>query len=292
MSDRQPVAIIMRSKNEMPYTEKVFEMLSKQTWQQYCLYNVDSGSTDGTLECIQRHNPREENIYKITPDEYVPGRVLNFMLEKTHEPIIVFLNADAIPQDEKWLESLIRPILHEQAEGTLSRQIPRSDALFIVKEDYRRAYDPQRFPGGELDDFFSAVSCAFKRSIWEETRFREEGYSEDLAWFRACRSKGHRFLYVPESVVEHSHNYSLKGLYKKRFRHGVTFSEIYAQPPTGVQCAWCASKEMVRDFLTALSNGKPQTIPYNVLYRGVIYWAYHQGQKEGATRGKITKERV
>lgn len=291
MNDKKSVAIIMRSKDEMPYTEKVFEMLSAQTWQDYCVYNVDSGSTDGTMDCVRRHNFQEEHIFQIPPEEYIPGRVLNFMISKVHEPIVVLLNADAIPQDEKWLEALIQPLLDGKAEGALSRQVPRSDALFIVKEDYRRAYDPKRFSRGTLDDFFSAVSCAFKRSIWEETPFREEGYSEDLAWFRACREKGHRFLYVPESVVEHSHNYSLRGLYKKRFRHGVTFSEIYARPPKGFKCVWCASKEMARDFLTALSRGQLQTIPYNVLYRGVIYWAYHQGQKEGAEQIK-KKERV
>lgn len=278
------VAIIMRSKNEMPYTKDVFDVLQRQTYRDFVIYNVDSGSTDGTVALIRERNPNTDKIIEIPPEEYVPGKVLNMMIERTSEPLIVFLNADAIPLSDDWLANLIAPLLSGEADGAISRQVARDDAHYIVKEDYKRAYNPSRFPGGVLDDFFSAVACAFKRELWEETKFYIGGYAEDLAWCRECQAKGRRFVMVADSVVEHSHNYSLKGLYRKRWRQGVAFGYIYGSSPHALTRLYQVSREIVRDTVCAVKSGQLQTIPYNMVYRSLIYLAYHQGNKEGIKR--------
>lgn len=275
------VALIMRSKNEMPYTPEVFKALERQTYRNFVLYNVDSGSTDGTLECIEANNPDPSRVVRIPAADYVPGKVLNMMIERSLEPIIVFLNADAIPQSAYWLENLLQPILDGSADGTMSRQIAREDAHFIVKQDYLRAYAPERFPNGDLNNFFSAVACAFKRSLWEETKFYTSGYAEDLAWCRQCQVKGAHFKMVADSVVEHSHNYSINGLYRKRYRQGVAFGYIYGSETNGLARLYQVGKEMARDTYVALKCGELLTIPYNLVYRSVIHLAYHQGHKEG-----------
>jgi rhamnosyltransferase len=278
------VAIIMRSKNEMPYTKSVFEALRHQTYRHFVVYNIDSGSTDGTLEFIRSANPDPTKIIEIQPKEYVPGRVLNRMVAEAKESVIVLLNADAIPLSPQWLEKLIAPILAGEADGTMSRQVARDDAYFVVKQDYLRAYDGQRFPGSVLHDFFSAVACAFTRACWEETHFYEEGYAEDLAWCRECQSKGKRFVFVADSVVEHSHNYSLNGLYHKRRRQGVAFGYIYGSAPSMAARFYQLSREVARDTLNAITQGQFLTIPYNLAYRVEIHLGYHQGNREGLRR--------
>ncbi len=278
------VAVIMRSKNEMPYTPEVFKALERQTYRNFVLYNVDSGSTDGTLECIEKNNPDASKIIRIPPGDYVPGKVLNMMIEQAPQCITVFLNADAIPQSAYWLERLLEPILEDVADATMSRQIARNDAHFIVQQDYLRAYAPERFPNGDLTNFFSAVACAFKRCLWQGTKFYTTGYAEDLAWCRECQAKGARFKMVCDSVVEHSHNYSIKGLYQKRYRQGVAFGYIYGSKTPGLERLYQVGKELARDTYCALKNGRPFTIPYNLLYRSVIHLAYHQGHKEGIKR--------
>ncbi len=278
------VAIIMRSMNEMPYTKQVFAALKEQTFQDFVLYNVDSGSTDGTLEFVKAHNPDPSKVFEILPSDYVPGKVLNDMLARTKEPIVVLLNADAIPMDAHWLKELIDPIINDQADSTISRQIARPDAYWVVKQDYERAYDPRRFKDGYLNDFYSAVSCAFKRDLWEETQFYTGGYAEDLAWSRACKAKGARFKIAPESVAEHSHNYSIKGLYRKRYRQGVAFGYIYSHAPSGLVRAFSCIKEIARDLWIAVTHGRFLTIPYNLLYRLVIYLGYYRGNCEGVKK--------
>jgi len=282
--DQSPrVAVIMRSKDEMPYAETALERLMRQTYREFVLYNVDSGSTDGTLEVVQRFNPRPELITRIAPEDYVPGTVLNTMVERAAEPIIVLLNADAIPQDDRWLETLLKPIFDNQADATMSRQLPRDCAPFIVKHDTARAYDLKNLRG-KRSDFFSAVACAFRRSLWEQTKFYTGGYAEDLAWSKDCQDKGARFQLAPDSVVEHSHNFTLKGLYVKRYRHGLAYVYIYGDQPEFARQAFAWAKETVRDLLHAFRKLRLDTIPYNLAYRATIHWAYYRGKCEGQRR--------
>jgi len=280
------VAIIMRSKDEMPYPPATLEALEQQTHQAYHLYIVDSGSTDGSLEVLR--SVSSHKLVEIAPEDYVPGRVLNQMVSITTEPIVVFLNADAIPQGEHWLERLLEPILSGQTDATMSKQVTRQDCLFIVDYDYRRAYLPQNIKA-ENADFFSAVSCAFKRELWEQQPFYEEGYAEDLVWAARSRQQGARFQLVLDSVVEHSHNYSIKALHRKKYRHGVVFARLYGQRPRFWYQMFSCLKEWVRDFLEALRQMRVTTIPYNIYYRLTIHKALYQGISEGMNMSELLK---
>ncbi|MDD8049996.1 MAG: glycosyltransferase [Verrucomicrobiota bacterium] len=277
------IAVIMRSMNEQPHTRRALEGLFEQQAGGFELYNVDSGSTDGTLEVITEFNP--DRLTRIRPEEYVPGRVLNRMIAQVEAPIIVLLNADAVPMSDQWLERLVAPIREGRADATMSVQVPRADALFIVAYDYARAYDPRNIKA-DNQDFFSAVACAFDRRLWERTPFREEGYAEDLAWAHTCRNEGARFELVTDSVVEHSHNYTLKQLYRKKYRHGVTFVHIYGAVPRPFRQLFQCKRELARDLLYAIRSLRITTIPYNIAYRVVIHWAMYCGLRDGQ-KGKV-----
>ncbi len=260
------VAIIMRAKNEMPHVVRALAALKTQTFQNFALFPVDSGSTDGTLEALP--NPEQ-----IPPEEYIPGRVLNNTIANTAQSVIVLLNADAVPQSDDWLEKLVEPIFQNRSDATFSRQVARPDAKFVVAYDYTRAYSP----GKTGPDFFSAVACAFKRGLWEKYPFPAEGYAEDAAWAKRQVETGAMVTLISDSVVEHSHNYSLRDLYRKRYRQALTFGD---PPNLPLQIARCF-REITRDFFYALSRFKLHTVPYNIAYRITIHRAIYRGLKEG-----------
>ncbi len=270
------VAIIVRSKNEMPHLRTALDMLQKQTFSEFELFAVDSGSTDGSVDLL-RHSCDADHLTEIPPETYAPGNVLNEAIAQIPHEIIVLLNADAIPQSEVWLEKLIRPLLDATADATFSRQIARPAARFIVAYDYQRAYDPKTAD----PSFFSAVACAFKRELWEQQPFRETGYAEDAAWAKACSLQKSKIRLAEHSIVEHSHNYRLKELFQKMARQGRTFSQINAIRPNPGKRTYLCLREIVRDFLYACRRFQPQTIPYNTAYRITIHAGLERGLKEG-----------
>lgn len=274
------VAVIMRSKNEMPYLPAALESLRNQTFKDIELWAVDSGSKDGSVE-ILRQMLDTDHFIRIPPEEYVPGKVLNDMTARTSQEFIVFQNADAIFQTPDALEKLLAPLFAGQADAVMSAQVTRPDARFIVTYDYLRAFDPKNIKG-DNSDFFSAVTCAFRRDLWEKIKIPDVGYAEDVAWAKLCRTSGARFKLVADSVVEHSHNYTLKGLYRKKFRHGVTFAQTYGRRARLFLQTAGLLKEWLRDLLYALRKGRLDTIPYNIAYRAVIHTGLYRGLKEGS----------
>ena len=271
------VAIIMRSKNEMPHVRSALEMLHRQTFRDYELFAIDSGSTDGSLDVL-RSDCDTGHLIEIPPEDYEPGTVLNDAIARTDHEIIVLLNADAVPRSNTWLEQLVYPIRNQAADAAFSRQVARPDARFIVAYDYERAYAPEK----PDDHFFSASACAFKRGLWERHRFHKDGYAEDAIWATACRMFNARFQLVPESEVEHSHNYSMGELFRKKFRHGSSFAKIHGETsPLGYRLYLCA-RELVRDLIFACRQRQFRTIPYNMAYRVTIHAGLHQGLRNGA----------
>lgn len=270
----ESVVIIMRAKNEMPHARRTVEMLHRQTFQEFKLLGIDSGSIDGTLDVLKDHC---DTLQQIPPEEYDPGKVLNHAITCTDQDIIVLLNADAVPASAEWLEKLIAPILKHQADATFSRQIARPEARFIVAYDYQRAYDNDK-PDSH---FFSAAACAFRRELWDRFKFPEGVYAEDSIWATSCRMFNARFQLVKESTVEHSHNYSLDQLFNKRRRHGSGFAAILGENiPLGQRFCICA-REILRDLIYACRSKQFGTIPYNIAYRVTIHAGLQQGIREG-----------
>jgi rhamnosyltransferase len=266
----------MRSKNEMPQVRAALGMLQKQTFTDFELFAIDSGSTDGSLDALREYCDAD-HLTEIPPEDYEPGKVLNDAMARTHHGIAVLLNADAVPCSKTWLEKLVRPLLNGTADATFSRQTARPDARFIVAYDYQRAYDPAKIAPG----FFSAVACAFKRTLWERHRFHNHGYAEDAIWAISCSTFGARLQIAPESEVEHSHNYSLTQLFHKKFRHGHALAKTQGETSAIGQRLYLCMRELVRDLVFACRQRRFRTIPYNIAYRATIHAGLHRGIKEG-----------
>jgi rhamnosyltransferase len=205
-------------------------MLRKQRRQDFELLCVDSGSTDGTWEALQAFKP--DIIYQIKPDEYIPGKVLNDAVAKTKGDVIVFNNADCIPQNEFWLENLVAGLESTPERciiAAFANQLPRPDAIPLVQKDYERA-----FGDGSVHKtwrhFFSLASSAVSRDIIIQYPFNPDiRYSEDIEWSWRMKKLGKSIIYAQDARVEHSHNYDLKQLIKRYKGEGRAEKAIYGE---------------------------------------------------------------
>jgi len=209
------VSIIMRSYNEAWALRETLPALLAQEYRNWELIVIDSGSSDGSQDLIRAMNPA--HFLEITPQEYVPGVVLNRGMELARSNYCVFLNADATPVDEHWLRPLAESLFDPQVAAVFGRQIPRPDCEAVFACDYERCFGPRR-ESASWDHFFSMVSSGLRKDVWEPRRIREDiQYAEDDEYTRRCKAEGYEIRYVPGSVAIHSHNYTPGQSYKRAF---------------------------------------------------------------------------
>lgn len=207
------VDIVMRSYNEAWALKETLAALSVQKSIPWKLHVIDSGSTDGSIEMLESFRPA--NLVKIRPDQYIPGFVLNMGMKLSTSPFVVFLNADATPVNEYWLEKLLSVSLNPRVAAAFGRQIPRPHCLGPFRRDYDMCFGPDR-KSDQLAHFFSMVSSVVNRQCWEARPFREDlDYAEDHDFSLYWKMSGYDIAYIDDSIVLHSHNYSAGQAFKR-----------------------------------------------------------------------------
>lgn len=216
--------VVMRSHNDMPLISETLRNLHEQSLP-FELLCLDNESTDGTVEELKKFTSRIVNIPKGT---YIPGRVLNLGMELTSGPHVAFLNSDCTPMHMEWLEKLLAGFGEDpKIAAVFGRQAPRPECKPLFAKDTDDTYGD-----GSRQKYwrhcFSMASSAISRTVWEESRFDENlQYSEDIDWTWKARKRGYLIKYVPDSVVTHSHNYTLKQVRKRHYGEGRAEAVIF-----------------------------------------------------------------
>lgn len=223
------VSIVMRSYNEGWALRGTLAALRQQTFRDWELIVIDSGSTDGSPQLIREAGPR--HFVSIPPEDYHPPRVMNHGMRLARAPRVVFLNADATPLGPHWLAPLVRALDDPATAAVFGRQIPRPGCAAVYAADYHACFGPHRREdwGGK---FFSMVSSGVRRDVWALRGFNEAmQYSEDDEFACWARAQGYRVRYVPESTVVHSHNYTAAQAARRSFGEGRAVAAVWAGRP-------------------------------------------------------------
>jgi rhamnosyltransferase len=165
-------------------------------------------------------------LQEIPAESFGHGKTRNLGAELSRGKYLVFLNADALPVDEHWLNPLIAPLVNNrQIAGVYSRHLPKNGCYLYMVRDLQKSM-PEK-PGlrekmRPLDYMiFSTVSCALPRDTWERIPFDHDILiAEDQQWARRVLAQGLKILYEPASRVYHSHNYTQKQLKESKFKIG------------------------------------------------------------------------
>lgn len=277
------VSIVIRSYNEGWALKGTLAALAKQTFRDWELIVIDSGSTDDSVELIRAANPR--HFVQIQPHEYHPPRVLNMGMRLASANSVVFLNADATPVDAHWLAPLVRSLRDPEAAAVFGRQIPRPDCQAVYAVDYENCFGPQR-SSAKWDHFFSMVSSGLRKDIWARRGFNEAmQYSEDDEYTRWARAEGYRIHYVPESVVMHSHNYTPAQARKRAFGEGRALAAVHEGGPGDFNFPRTVllgtANDARRDLWFCLRHGRVAEWPHAIRIR----WEQRRARLEGFRAG-------
>lgn len=158
---------------------------------------------------------------------------------KAKGDIIVLITQDIIIKSNKWLNNLVKDIIKGDCEAAFSRQIAKDKSI----EKYTRMNNyPNESRIASRDNlnelgikayFYSDAASAIRKDIF----IKLKGYdskklltNEDMYIAYKLINNGYRIKYCADSEVIHSHDYSLKSLFKRYFDQGVFLKqheEIY-----------------------------------------------------------------
>lgn len=223
------VSIIIPARNEAENIAVCLQaIMNQETNLTVEIILIDSGSTDGTVEIVKQFPAVK--LLTIKPEEFGHGRTRNSGAANAKGDYIVFLNADAIPVDHNWLQSLIGNLKDDTEKttaGVYSRHIPQKGCHLYMARDILTSFPARGFVTDRSGYFdfmvFSTVSCALHREIWQRFPFADDiVIAEDQDWAKRVLAEGFKIVYEPGSRVYHSHNYSLKELFAIKRRIGGT----------------------------------------------------------------------
>ena len=204
---------------------------SQETAFTYEIVAIDSGSTDGTREFLQRHADR---TLTISPDQFDHGLTRNAAIAEARGEHVVLLVQDALPVGASWLSTLVAPLVRDpQLAGTFARQQPRPDATAATRRQLanwvagagtRRTVTLTRDEFDALAPLARLERCAFdhvcaavRRAVWLRHPYRATPIGEDVEWAREVLLAGHRLAYIPEAVVVHSHDRGVRYEYARTY---------------------------------------------------------------------------
>src|SRR3989344_6957841 len=230
------VSVLLLTKNPGPRFKKILQVVLHQKVISYEVLAVDDGSTDGTVALLKRnHVP----VYELKPGEFGHGRTRNFVASRARGDLLAFLTHDSLPMRSDWLSQLAEPFFDQSVAGVFGRQIPKPDSS-ILERYYLNYLYPVK--GREIyiskgrkfqlpEYFYSNANGMIRKSVWRKNKFPEQVImSEDQWWAKKVLSKGYKIIYQPSAVAEHSHNYSLKNLFKRNFDSGASLKGLYQAP--------------------------------------------------------------
>ncbi len=191
---------------------------------------------------LTRSKDKSEQLLKELSADYIIVEPKDFSHSLTREKvalkstadIIVFITQDIEIKDDNWLEKLVQPIIDGEAEASFSRQLTKFDN--IEKYTREKNYPSESYINTKADIekkglktfFFSDASSAIKTDIFKELN----GYdnkklptNEDMYIAYKIIMNDYRIKYCADSVVYHSHRFTLKQLYKRYYDTGKFFKQ-------------------------------------------------------------------
>lgn len=241
------------------YIEKLHESLLKQK-------NVNIGkikyiltkSSDKSEEILNNNKLDYEVISK---NDFSHSLVRERAALKSNSDIVCFISQDIVIEKDDWLENLVRPIINGEAEATYSRQLTK----FSNIEKYTREYNyPENSIIKSKKDikelglntfFFSDASSAVKTELFKKLN----GYdgkklpiNEDMYLAYKLIMNDYKIKYCADSVVYHSHHFSLKQLYDRYKLTGIflkenTYLDKYGTTSNGGSLAKYILKRIIQE---------------------------------------------
>ena len=199
-------SIVIRAFNEERWLPELLAAIERQTYRDFEVLLVDSGSLDRTREIAAAHGAR---IIRLRSEDFTFGHSLNLGIQEARGTFVVIVSAHAIPTDERWLERLITPLRQPEHAMVFGGQRGHAVSKFSESRDFERVFPSKSLVMDDDHVFVNNANSAIRRDLWDQHRF-DEGLPglEDAEWAKYWIPLGKKVLYEPAACINHVHTES------------------------------------------------------------------------------------
>jgi glycosyltransferase involved in cell wall biosynthesis len=130
------VSIVIRAYNEERWLPELFKALDVQTFRDFEVLVVDSGSLDRTRDIAAANKAR---IVLLRSEDFTFGYSLNIGIEQARGRFMAIISAHCIPTDPEWLGRLVAPLLRHRRAGVGELPLAIGEILRLVGQRLHRA---------------------------------------------------------------------------------------------------------------------------------------------------------
>ncbi len=188
-------------------------------------------STDGSEDILKRIGATYTTVKK---QDFSHSLTREQVAMKSTSDILVFITMDVDIRADDWLEKLIAPIIKGEVAATFSRQLTKYNNIEKYTREKNYPEESYIVDKSSLDTmgmrafFFSDASSSIKTEVFKKLN----GYdgkvlptNEDQYIAYKMITNGYKIKYCSDSVVYHSHNFTLKQMYKRYYDTGVFYKQ-------------------------------------------------------------------
>lgn len=228
------ISVIIRTYNEKKHIKDVLESLSKQTYTNYEIIIVDSGSNDGTLEIINKYNIK---LVSINKEDFNYSYASNIGIKKSTGDIVCFLSGHSVPVNKDYLEKMNKIFQDEKIGGCYGEVIALSDGSITEKIFNNLGYLKSRLKNSKEGiileteihpGIFSCSNASARKSLLIKYPFKEElgRGGEDVEVAYRIMENGYYIAKVADLLVRHSHGKKLLLFFKEYQNWKILYNDV------------------------------------------------------------------
>lgn len=216
--------------------EKYIENLNKSIINQkkvkiYKINYILTECSDNTEKILKKNKIKYKKIKK---EEFSHSLTREKEAIKSKSDILVFITQDIDIRNDKWLYNLVKKIETGECEATYSRQIAKDNGIEKYTRECNYPSKSKIVSKKDIDKyglntfFFSDAASAIKTNVFKELKGydgKDLPISEDMYIAYKIIMKDYRIGYCADSEVYHSHQFTLKQMYKRYYETGRFFKQ-------------------------------------------------------------------
>ncbi|MFA6028787.1 MAG: alcohol dehydrogenase catalytic domain-containing protein [Elusimicrobiota bacterium] len=211
-------SIIIRAFNEERHLPVLLDGLAAQSYRDFEIIVVDSGSFDHTRQIASE---RTHRLVRLTRHDFTFGHSLNVGIQASEGRFLAIVSAHTVPAGMHWLEELIKPLRDGRTAMVYGRQSGDDRSKFSEQLDFQRTFGVADRILTPPDFFANNANSAIRRDLWEKHPFDETLPGlEDIEWAKHWMEQGFVVVYAAKADIRHIHDENWSQVRRRFYREG------------------------------------------------------------------------